>query len=680
MNPLPDPTPPPDPIPDLDLMAVAALAVHHLDHSDTVLIELAGHNAGDEPRRFTVAVDPREPFAQLAHRATAQPAPPGPPADCRLTVTAGPPNPRPHGTSARHEITIDPATGRTTAHTAAPAEADTLHRLVTTLLHRTRRDRARPVGAHDLLDDEQRLDIALFNATDAPFPDDLTLVDLLHAQAAATPTRVAVSTASGTLTYGELADRAERLATFLAGRDHGPHGLVAVTAQRSLDLPVALFGVLAAGLAYLPLDPRAPAARLRRTLARCGVTTLLTDRATAGAPGLRDLPADLFPLDDPALRARTGGAKPPGPTDLCYVIHTSGSTGEPKGVMVEHRSVVNRLTWMQRRFPLTADDVVLQKTPTVFDVSVWELFCWVLAGARMHLLPPGTEVFPLAVEDAIAQHGVTVTHFVPSMLDMVLGHVAASGTAPKLRGLRRCFASGETLLPATAAAFDRLLGPYGCRLVNLYGPTETTVDVTAHPLPPGPPPSRIPIGRPIDNTRVHVLRHGRPVPVGVYGTLFVAGAGVARGYLDDEARTAERFVPEPGHPGARMYDTGDIGRWTPAGELEYLGRDDLQVKIRGIRVEPGEVEHALTSLPQVTGCAVHVHAPDPSRAVLHAVLTGSPDLTAAALRSALTAELPGHLVPSAFVRVETMPRTPTGKLDRALLADPEYLRTHGVHL
>ncbi|MFF6954668.1 amino acid adenylation domain-containing protein [Streptomyces iakyrus] len=665
-------------IPVPDLVAVAAVAVHYLDHSDTALIEAAG--LAVRGGRFTVAVDPGEPFARLARRATARPAPPGPPADCRLVVTDGLPAPGPHGTPARRRVTIDPATGRATAHTDDPAEAETLHHLFTTLLHRTRRNRARPVGGHDLLDDEQRLRIEAFNATDVSFPDDLTLVDLLHARAEATPGRTAVSTASGTLTYGELADRAERLATFLAGRDHGPHRLVAVPAQRSLDLPVALFGILGAGLAYLPLDPRAPAARLRRTLARCGVTTLLADRATADATGLRALPADLFLLDDPALNARTGGATPPSPTDLCYVIHTSGSTGEPKGVMVEHRSVVNRLTWMQRRFPLTADDVVLQKTPTVFDVSVWELFWWVLAGARMHLLPPGSEVFPLAVEDAIARHGVTVTHFVPSMLDVFLAHLATAGTAPELRGLRRCFASGETLLPATAAAFDRLLGPHGCRLVNLYGPTETTVDVTAHPLPPGSPPPRIPIGRPIDNTRVHVLRHGRPVPVGVYGTLFVAGTGVARGYLADEARTAERFVPEPGRPGALMYDTGDIGRWTPAGELEYLGRDDLQVKIRGIRVELGEVEQAVMSLSEVTGCAVHVHAPDPSRAVLHAVLTGPPDLTAAGLRSALAEHLPAHLVPSAFVRVETMPRTSTGKLDRALLADPEYLRIHGVRL
>ncbi|MFJ4689409.1 amino acid adenylation domain-containing protein [Streptomyces sp. NPDC088789] len=671
-------------IPVPHLVAVAALAVHHLDHRDTALIELTGPTAGDEPRRFTVTVDPAEPFAGLARRATAQPAPPDRPADCRLVVTTGPSGPDTHGTPTHRRITIDPATGRTTAHAADRAEAHTLRHLATTLLDRTRQDPARPVGAHDLLDDEQRLRIAAFNATDAPFRDDLTLVDLLHDRATATPDRIAVSTATDTLTYGELADRAERLATFLAGRDHGPHGLVAVPAQRSLDLPVALFGILGAGLAYLPLDPRAPAARLRRTLERCGVTTLLADRATADAPGLRalaaDLPADLLPLDDPALRAGTGGAKPPGPTDLCYVIHTSGSTGEPKGVMVEHRSVVNRLTWMQRRFPLTADDVVLQKTPTVFDVSVWELFWWVLAGARMHLLPPGAEVFPLAVEDAIARHGVTVTHFVPSMLDVLLAHLTAAGTAPELRGLRRCFVSGETLLPATAAAFDRLFGPHGCRLVNLYGPTETTVDSTAHPLPPGPPPARIPIGRPIDNTRVHVLRHGRPAPIGVYGTLFVAGAGVARGYLADETRTAERFVPEPGRPGALMYDTGDIGRWTPAGELEYLGRDDLQVKIRGIRVELGEVEHAVMSLPQVTGCAVHVHAPDPSRAVLHAVLTGAPDLTAGALRPALATQLPGHLVPSVFVRVETMPRTATGKLDRALLADPEYLRTHGARL
>ncbi|WP_171075057.1 amino acid adenylation domain-containing protein [Nonomuraea basaltis] len=633
---------------------VRAVAEHYVDRTNSCVVEVGG-------RSVEIGIDPDESFDSLA---------------------------------ARIAVGLESSDRPPSGEMASGDGGAVLSGVVVALLPQVLADGSRPIRTYPLLGDAERDKILCeFNATDVAFPDDLTIYDLLRARAEDSADRIAVSTDDGTLTYGRLADRAERLSTFLARRDHGAHGVVAVLARRTLDLPVSLFGILGAGLAYLPLDPCSPPERLRQMIGKCGVTTILADRdcpvaacLTSGEGSTREV----FALDAAELYARAGGAKPPEPRDLCYVIHTSGSTGEPKGVMVEHRSVMNRLAWMQRRFPLAGQDVVLQKTPIVFDVSVWELFWWLFGGARMHLMRPGAERFPLAIEETIEKHDVSVVHFVPSMLNVFLSHLRTEASAHRLAGLRLLFSSGETLLPPTAAAFDELLGRNGAQLVNLYGPTETTVDVTAFECPAGPPPDRIPIGRPIDNTRMYVLRHGQPVPVGVYGTLFVAGAGVARGYLDDQARTAERFLPEPGHPGQSMYDTGDICRWTAAGELEYLGRDDLQIKIRGIRVELGEVEHALLEVPLVAGCVVFADSADPVRVVLRAVVTEAKGnvhmgnrpvgLTGDRLRTEVARKLPGYLIPASFDLVEALPLTATGKVDRTLLARPEFLQTHGTRL
>jgi amino acid adenylation domain-containing protein len=668
------------------LAAVALLALHYIDHVEQcAVLVCTGANPADS-RVLAATIDPDESFEALAARLDAGEAgrtstitP-----DCLLVV--GPlASRRTTDTGYRYAIKVNPATGEMAVRGVDAIAQDALFHLFRLLLDQVRTDPTRRVADFQLMEETARKRVLIdFNATDVPLPADLTLPDLLTAQAGLHPDRIAVTMAGASLTYRRLLERAERLSGFLVAREPGPHRLVGVLTDRSLDLPVALFGILGAGLAYLPLDGNAPKARLRDLIVRCGVTTVLADPGKAVPAGL---PAEVFPLDDEGLYAHPAGswARRPEPGDLCYVIHTSGSTGHPKGVMVEHRSVINRLTWMQRRFPLGIDDVVLHKTPTIFDVSVWELFWWVLAGARMHLLQPGAERFPLTIEHETQRHGVTVMHFVPSMLNVFLAHLARavpsdrSAASTPLAGLRRVFASGESLLPATAAAFQDLLGPSGCRLVNLYGPTETTVDVTCHECPAGLLPARIPIGRPIDNTRVYVLRHGQPVPVGVYGTLFVAGVGVARGYLGDRARTAERFVPEYERPSEIMYRTGDICRWTPDGELEYLGRDDLQVKIRGIRVELEEIEHALLGLPGVTGCAVRVDLADSALAVLRAAVTGT-GLTAAGLRGALAELLPGHLIPASFDLVGQLPCTPSGKVDRALLADPRFLSVHGARL
>ncbi|MBW7477878.1 amino acid adenylation domain-containing protein, partial [Paenibacillus oenotherae] len=287
--------------------------------------------------------------------------------------------------------------------------------------------------------------------------------------------------------------------------------------------------------------------------------------------------------------------------NLAYIIYTSGSTGLPKGVMVEHRSLMNRLYWMQKQYPLTGDDVILQKTPYTFDVSVWELLWWMLSGASLCLLGPGGEKDPQQIRDAIVRYRVTTMHFVPSMLTAFL-HACPSG----LSSLKQVFASGEALVIKQVNEFKELLyKPYNTRLANLYGPTEATIDVSYFDCDQAAKPGIIPIGKPIDNTQLYVLDGRQEVqPIGVPGELYIGGAGLARGYVNRAELTEEKFIANPYRPGERMYRTGDLARWQPDGTVEYLGRIDHQVKIRGYRIELGEIEAQLLKVEGVKEAAV----------------------------------------------------------------------------
>ncbi|MFH8387804.1 amino acid adenylation domain-containing protein [Kitasatospora sp. NPDC018058] len=664
--------------------AVAALAIHYAAYTrEEIRLDLAEPSAGPV-RAVRVAVDPDQTLGELADRITRGAAGSrSDPADHLVvlgdTWVSG------TGTGWAYQLRLDPdepgtARCRFDEDRATAAGATALLNVFAALLGQALADPARPVrGYAPLAPAERPRVLHEFNDTGRDFPRDATLHALFREQALRSPDRVAVSSDRGSLTYRQLDERAERLAYALTRRGLRPGEVVAVLTERSLDLPVALFGVLKAGCAYLPLDPHAPERRLRGLVEQSGARFVLAGEVPAADT---DLPADVLRLADPALYAE----EPPrplelgGPGDLAYVIYTSGSTGRPKGVMVEHRSVVNRLAWMQRRYPLGPEDTLLQKTPVIFDVSVWELFWWLLAGARMHLLAPGMERFPMAIVAAAEQQRVTALHFVPSMLNVFLDHLRESGAGDRLAALRWVFSSGESLAAQTVTAFHGLTGAHGTKLVNLYGPTEATVDVTAHDCPPGPAEGRVPIGRPIDNTRFYVLRHGQPMPVGVYGTLHVAGAGVARGYLGDPELTRRRFGPEYGRPGERMYDTGDIGRWLPSGDIEFLGRDDLQVKIRGIRIDLLEVEGALLELPGVADCAVTLDRPGPTLDVLRAAVTGDPGLSGDRLRTHLAERLPAYMLPATYDYFEQLPRTPSGKVDRRALADAAYLTAHATRL
>ncbi|MFD8076232.1 non-ribosomal peptide synthase/polyketide synthase [Streptomyces sp. NPDC059718] len=541
--------------------------------------------------------------------------------------------------------------------------AELLARRMEHLLEQAAAAPERPVGHLDVLEDDERARVlGEWNATGHAVPG-LTLPELFRAQAAATPDATALLVEDAPVGYAELDARVERLAHVLAGAGVGPESTVAVALPRSAALVVTLLAVHRAGGAYLPLDTDYPAERLAFMLADarpvCVVTTDGVDLPGTGAPRLL---VDAY--GTPAADAATGPLPQAyDPRRPAYVIYTSGSTGRPKGVVVPQEGIVNRLLWMQDTYGLTAADRVLQKTPSSFDVSVWEFFWPLITGATLVVARPEGHKDPAYLAGLIKDSGVTTAHFVPSMLRAFLDEPAAAGCT----GLRRVICSGEALPAPLAARFHEVLGTAG--LHNLYGPTEASVDVAAHHVTPGA--GTVPIGRPVWNTRTHVLDASlRPVPPGVPGELYLAGVQLARGYLGRAGLTAERFVADPyGEPGSRMYRTGDLARWTRDGELDYLGRVDDQVKLRGFRVEPGEIEGVLTGHPAVASATVLLRD---ERLVAYVVPAPGQDADTAALRAHAAAALPEHMVPAAFVVLDVLPLTPNGKLDRAALPAPDF--------
>ncbi|WP_412538160.1 amino acid adenylation domain-containing protein [Longispora sp. K20-0274] len=531
-----------------------------------------------------------------------------------------------------------------------------------------------PVAELALLGPGERELLAGWNATDVPARPDSSLPALFAAQAARTPDAVAVTDAAGSLTYAALDRAANRVAHRLAALGAGRETLVGIGADRSARLVVGLLGILKTGAAYLPLDPEYPDDRLRYMLADSGCSLLLASDALAdrvAGDGVTHLRLDEEP-DAPDTAPDLVV-----PTDTAaYLIYTSGSTGRPKGVVNAHRGVLNRLDWMQASFDLGPDDTVLQKTPAGFDVSVWEFFWPLITGARLAMAEPGGHRDPTYLREAIGEHGVSTVHFVPSMLTAFLADIETAedptAAAARCATLRRIVCSGEEL-PAEIARRCTEVLPW-VSLHNLYGPTEAAIDVTAWHCAPEALAgrSRVPIGAPVANTRVHILdEHLREVPVGAIGQLHIGGVQVARGYHRRPGLTADRFVPDPfGGAGGRLYATGDLARWRPDGQVEFLGRADGQVKLRGLRIELGEIEMVLRSLGvrDVAVMVVEV-SPGDKRIVAYLVTDEEPDT--AALRADLLLRLPDYMVPSAFVRLDELPLSANGKLDRARLPLPE---------
>ncbi|MFL1551428.1 non-ribosomal peptide synthetase [Pseudomonas sp. D47] len=465
------------------------------------------------------------------------------------------------------------------------------------------------------------------------------------------------------LTFAQLHTQANRLAHYLRDKGVGPDVCVAIAAERSPQLLIGLLAIIKAGGAYVPLDPDYPADRLAYMLQDSGVHLLLTQTsllellpATEGVCviAMDSLHLDSWPTQAPGLHLHGD--------NLAYVIYTSGSTGQPKGVGNTHAALAERLQWMQATYQLNETDVLMQKAPISFDVSVWECFWPLITGCRLVLAGPGEHRDPHRIAQLVQEHGVTTLHFVPPLLQLFIDEPLVA----ECTSLRRLFSGGEAL---PAELRNRVLARLpAVQLHNRYGPTETAINVT-HWQCKAEDGERSPIGRPLGNVTCRVLdEHLNPLPAGVPGELCIGGIGLARGYLGRAGLTAERFVADPlGEAGARLYRTGDRVRWSADGVLEYLGRLDQQVKLRGFRVEPEEIEARLLAMDSIAQAVVLVREQQ-----LIGYYTAGTELDEQAVKTALAAELPEYMVPAQLMRLDAMPLSPSGKLDRRALPEPVW--------
>ncbi|MGB3401304.1 MAG: amino acid adenylation domain-containing protein [Microcoleaceae cyanobacterium] len=563
-----------------------------------------------------------------------------------------------------------------------------------------------PIGQLPLLNqvDKQQI-LREWNQTQTDYDLSKCLHQLVEKQVEKTPDSIALNFEGKTLTYRQLNQRANQLAHYLIKLGVTPDTLVGICVERSLEMVIGLLGILKAGGAYVPIDPNYPQDRISYLLDNSQVTILLTQNQLL--PTLPEYNELTVCLDSDWDKITTESDKNPRveltSNHLIYVIYTSGSTGKPKGTLNTHKGVVNRILWMQDEYQLTQNDKVLQKTPFSFDVSGWEFWWPLMTGAQLIIAKPEGHKDPNYLAELINQQQITTLHFVPSMLQIFLEYAEVKSC----QSLRQVFCSGEAL---SVALQNRFFEYFEAELHNLYGPTEAAIDVTFWRCQPGVEQFTVPIGRPVANTQTYILNSDlQPVPIGVAGELYIGGVQLARGYLNRPELTAERFIQNPfippqspipplspippqsplskggkeskggkgskggNQPHSRLYKTGDLARYRPDGNIEYLGRLDHQVKIRGNRIELGEIESVLREYPGVQDSLVLAkeYQSDDKRLVAYLV-TQETQLSLDHIRSLIKNKLPDYMMPSAFVLLSEFPLTPNGKVNRKALPEPDF--------
>jgi amino acid adenylation domain-containing protein len=510
-----------------------------------------------------------------------------------------------------------------------------------------------------------------WNKTGRPRDTQGLIAGLFETQAIKTPDAIAVRYKNRQLSYQKLNEQANQLAHFLIAKGIQPGTLLGVFLERSLQLPVTLLAILKAGAVYVPLDLSFPEERLNTIVRDARLQWVITSRYLS----LWKFPAALQVIDIEqssqwlALDNHTPAITPAGSKPLLNVIYTSGSSGQPKGVMVSQAAIVNRLLWMQESFPLQAHDRVLHKTPYSFDVSVWEIFWPLITGAQLIIAEPQGHKNPAYLRDIIHREKISILHFVPSMLSVFL-QTDAPG---KCASLKEVFCSGEVLSLALAKHFYTQLP--NATLVNLYGPTEAAIDVSCYTC--SKESLNVPIGKAISNTQLYVLDQKQNLlPIGAVGEITIGGAGLAEGYIHQTELTAQAFIDNPFQPGTRLYKTGDLGRFDHEGQLHFIGRADQQIKVRGFRVEPGEIESQLNRHPAIRETLIVANALDNNDHQIIAYYIAKAAVDASSLRHYLTALLPSFMIPNAFVEMTAWPLTNNGKIDRNALPNPDRESLH----
>jgi amino acid adenylation domain-containing protein len=518
---------------------------------------------------------------------------------------------------------------------------------------------------------EELRHLAAWNDTRQPYPREACVPELVTLQATSTPDAIALVVGDQILSYREMNRRANQVAHTLQGLGVRPNVLVGICVERSVDLVIGLLGILKAGGAYVPLDPSYPPERLTFMLKDAQVPVLLTHQQLA--TNLTMQGTKVICLDaDAAMLARQSEVDPVSSAtaaDLAYVIYTSGSTGQPKGVQITHDGLLNLIFWHQRAFAVTPLDRATQVTSPAFDATGWELWPYLTCGASIYLPDEETRVAPLLLRDWLVNHDITITFLPTALAESVMAL-----EWPQTTSLRYLLTGADTLqhYPSPSLPFA---------LINNYGPTEATVVATSGQVFPAAHPDSLPsIGRPIANTQIFILdEHLHQVPIGVPGDLYIGGVGLARGYLNRPELTAEKFIPHPfsQEPGARLYKTGDLARYLPNGQIAFLGRTDYQIKIRGYRIEPNEITSILNQHPAIQASFVMALEDDTGEKRLVAYVTTLPETEVAprALQELFRERLPDYMIPSLFVRLERLPVTPNGKIDRASLPAPDASNT-----